>query len=149
MSGRCLSVRLAISKPSTGYLRQTVVEQDGSFHFIPRVKDDLFGGGVAQFEWQEDNMLEVRMLAFKSEDQRKEIILRLLKFVTVLLDTNNLSASDEFSKRITSPSPNQSPSVHRKAILESASRATAYTSIPLVDVAPQAPVQQPIVQPQS
>ncbi|KAK5566468.1 hypothetical protein LTR43_007868 [Exophiala xenobiotica] len=102
MSGRCLSVRLAISKPSTGYLRQTVVEQDGSFHFIPRVKDDLFGGGVAQFEWQEDNMLEVRMLAFKSEDQRKEIILRLLKFVTVLLDTNNLSASDEFSKRITS-----------------------------------------------
>ncbi|KAK5553338.1 hypothetical protein LTR46_008697 [Exophiala xenobiotica] len=89
MSGRGLSVRLAISKPSTGYLRQTVVEQDGSFHFIPRVKDDLFCGGIAQFEWQGDNTLEVRVLAFKSEDQRKEIISRLLKFVTMLLDTNN------------------------------------------------------------
>ncbi|KAK5269703.1 hypothetical protein LTR99_007139 [Exophiala xenobiotica] len=112
MSGRGLSVRLAISKPSTRYLRQTVVEQDGSFHFIPRVKDDLFGGGIAQFEWQGDNTLEVRVLAFKSEDQRKEIISRLLKFVTMLLDTNNVSASDEFSKRITSVRQ-QTPPTHR------------------------------------
>ncbi|KAK5290149.1 hypothetical protein LTR99_011148 [Exophiala xenobiotica] len=129
----------------------TIVKQDASFHFVPTDKKNSLGGGTAQFEWDEDNMLEVRVPAFETREKRDRIITRLLQFVIMLLDANDLRASDEFPKRITpvrpktssssqsltkaQPSPNRSPSVHRQALLESAGRAAAFTPIPLLAVA--------------
>ncbi|KAK5448123.1 hypothetical protein LTS15_009147 [Exophiala xenobiotica] len=88
---------------------QTIVVRITSFHFIPKDKGNIRGGGFAQFEWEGDKMLEVRVPAFETEDQRKAIVSRLLNFVTLLLETNDLRASDEFPKVVIPIQPETPP----------------------------------------